>query len=131
MKIVKLNTIEDSRGALTSIEGGIDIPFNIERCYVIHHILAARGGHAHPDTRQLVFSTSGKIRIDLSNGADSKTFLLDHPAIGLLIEPMTWIEMPEFGENSVLVVLANSHYDHNKTIRDREKYLKLMGVAVR
>lgn len=127
MRTIKLSTIEDSRGALTSIEEGVDIPFDIKRCYIVHHIMAARGGHAHPENQQLVFAAAGKIRMDLNDGSQSKSFWLNDPSVGVLIDSMTWIELLEFSEDAALVVLASTHYDHSKTIRNWDEFMRLIG----
>ncbi len=123
MKLIELNTNNDTRGSLTAIEGGIDIPFEIKRCYLLHHLESARGGHAHRDTHQLVIAASGSISLMLSNGTVSKLFILDSPKYGLLIAPMTWIEIPQFSLGAVVVVLASTHYRHDRTLRNRELFL--------
>lgn len=44
-------------GNLSFIEGGIDIPFQINRIYYIYDVPVGtqRGGHAHKRLRQLLF----------------------------------------------------------------------------
>lgn len=123
MQLVRLKNNIDSRGSLTAIEADIDIPFEIRRCYLLHHLQAARGGHAHRDTRQLVIAASGSLCMRLSNGEESKVFSLDSPIIGLLINPMTWIDISEFSTGAVVVVLASTHYEGDRTIRNWEQYL--------
>jgi hypothetical protein len=123
LKLIELKTNNDTRGSLTAIEGGMDIPFEIRRCYLLHHLELARGGHAHRDTHQLVIAASGSISIILSKGIVSKPFIMDSPKYGLLIAPMTWIEIPKFSLDAVVVVLASTHYRHDRTLRNRELFL--------
>jgi hypothetical protein len=123
MQLVKLKNNVDSRGSLTAIEADIDIPFEIKRCYLLHHLEAARGGHAHRDTQQLVIAASGSLCMRLSNGEESKAFNLDSPTIGLLIRPMTWIDISEYSTGAVIVVLASTHYKSDRTIRSWAQYL--------
>lgn len=125
MKLIELKTNVDVRGSLTSIEGTIDVPFDIKRCYIVHHVAAARGGHAHPDTQQLVIATAGAVRMDLHDGQASQSFRLETPTKGLLINPMTWIEISEFTSDTVLVVFASTHYNHQKTIRNWDQFITL------
>ena len=125
MTVVELKTNKDNRGSLTVIEGGQDIPFDIKRCYIIHHLEAARGGHAHPHTRQIVIAVHGSIRMELSDGVMRKSFDLNSPTQGLLINPMTWIEIVEFSQDAVVSVLASTHYDHKLTIRDWDQFTVL------
>ena len=123
MKLIDISTNKDARGALTAIEGGIDIPFDIKRCYLVHHIEAVRGGHAHRENHQIVIAAAGSIRVDLNDGQKCKSFMLESPTKGLIIEPMTWIEIAEFTSDAVLLVLASTHYDHKKTIRDKRQFV--------
>ena len=125
MNIIDLKTNVDARGALTVIEGDSDIPFDIKRCYILHHLEAARGGHAHPHTKQLVIATHGTIRMNLHDGEVLKSFVLDSPTSGLSINPMTWIEIVEFSPGAVVVVLASTHYDHKLTIRNWEQFISM------
>jgi dTDP-4-dehydrorhamnose 3,5-epimerase-like enzyme len=125
MKLIEIKTNIDSRGHLTPIEGSTDVPFEIKRCYIVHHMVAARGGHAHIDTQQLVIATAGTVRLELRDGRNSHTFRLETPSQGLLIDPMTWIEISDFSDNAALLVIASTHYDHHKTIRDWNYYITL------
>lgn len=126
MKLIDLKTDVDVRGSLTAVEGAIDVPFDIKRCYMVHHVAAARGGHAHPDTHQLVIAAAGTVRIDLHDGHASQSFRLEAPTRGLIINPMTWIEMSEFTSDAVLLVLASTHYMHQKTIRNWDQFINMM-----
>jgi dTDP-4-dehydrorhamnose 3,5-epimerase-like enzyme len=125
LKLIEIKTNIDTRGALTPIEGAINIPFEIKRCYILHHMEAARGGHAHPATQQLVIAAAGTVRIDLNDGRSSQSFSLNVPSQGVIINPMTWIEIPEFTSDAAIVVLASTHYNHKKTIRDWDQFIKL------
>jgi len=114
----------DARGVLTAIEGGIDVPFAIARVYLLHHVSADRGGHAHRDTHQLVIALSGSCEMVLSDGVDSRSFVLDDPTQGLLLAPMLFIRMQNISPDAALVVLASTHYDKTHSIRSWEEYLK-------
>lgn len=129
MQLVKLKNNVDSRGSLTAIEAHIDIPFEIRRCYLLHHLEAARGGHAHRDTQQLVIAASGSLCMRLSNNQESMEFSLDSPTIGLLINPMTWIDISEFSTGAVVVVLASTYYNSDQTIRSWEQYLAELKLS--
>ena len=114
----------DQRGVLTAIEGEIDIPFAIARVYLLHHIEADRGGHAHRETQQLVIAAAGSCEMVLSNGSETRTYVLDEPTRGLLIGPMLFIRMQHFTPDTRLVVLASTHYDKTKSIRSWQEYLE-------
>ena len=45
--------------------------------------------------------------------------------MGVYIPRMIWKDMYDFSQDSVLLVLASTHYDGKEYIRDYNKYLKL------
>jgi hypothetical protein len=114
----------DPRGVLSVIEGGSDLPFDIQRVYYLHHLHGDRGGHAHIDTRQLIVAVSGSCELTLSNGRERRTYVLDNPERGLLLVPMLFIELNCLSEGAVVLVLASTHYDKKRSIRGWEDYLK-------
>jgi dTDP-4-dehydrorhamnose 3,5-epimerase-like enzyme len=117
-----LASVVDARGILTSIESHIDIPFEIKRIFYMHHINSDRGGHAHTDTDQVVIAISGSFKIELFDGIDRVAFLMDDPTKGLYIPRMLFIELTEFSDNAVCLVLASTHYDIKKSIRNIDDY---------
>lgn len=124
VKWIKLPSNVDSRGVLTSIESGIDIPFAIERIFYMHHIISDRGGHAHRDTDQVVIAIAGHFKMNLSDGTHTLTFTLDDPTRGIYIPRMIFIKMYDFSPGAVCCVLASTHYDIKKSIRSWEDYKK-------
>lgn len=124
---VELPSNVDERGVLTSIEGRQDIPFEIKRIFYMHHITTDRGGHAHIDTEQVVTAAAGCFKMDLSDGVDTQTYVLDDPTRGVYTPPMVFIRLYDFSPGAVCLVLASSHYDIEKSIRSWEEYLEAIG----
>ena len=60
-RLIDLPKIGDPRGNLTFIEGGVHVPFAIERVYYLYDVPggAERGGHAHRALHQLIVAMSG------------------------------------------------------------------------
>lgn len=114
----------DARGILTSVEGGIDIPFEIRRVFYMHHINTDRGDHAHKDTEQVIVATAGSFKMDLSDGPHTQTYSLDDPMRGVYTPPMVFIKLHDFSPDAVCMVLASTHYDIAKSIRTWEEYLE-------
>lgn len=114
----------DERGVLTAIEGGSDVPFAIARVYLLHHITADRGGHAHRETHQLVIAAAGSCEMTLTDGVETRSYLLNDPTRGLLLGPMLFIRMQNISPDARLVVLASTHYDKQRSIRSWEEYLE-------
>lgn len=124
---VDLPSNMDERGVLTSIESGQDIPFEIKRIFYMHHIATDRGGHAHTDTEQVVTAAVGRFKMDLSDGVNTKTYILDDPTRGVYTPPMVFIKLYDFSPGAVCLVLASTHYDIKKSIRSWEAYLEAIG----
>lgn len=121
---VELPSNVDARGVLTSIEGGQDVPFEIKRVFYMHHIATDRGGHAHTDTEQVVTAAAGRFKMDLSDGVNTQTYVLDDPTRGVYTPPMVFIRLYDFSPDAVCLVLASTHYDITKSIRSWEAYLE-------
>ena len=46
--------------------------------------------------------------------------------MGIYIPKMIWKDMYDFSKDSVLLVLASTHYDGREYIRDFDEYLEVM-----
>jgi hypothetical protein len=120
---IALPSVTDPRGVLTSIESGMDIPFEIKRIFMMHHVTAARGGHAHLDTDQVIIAAAGCFTLELSNGTCTRRFDLNDPAWGVYTPRMIFTQLHDFSPDAVCLVLANSHYDMSRSIRSWDDYL--------
>ena len=67
----------------------------------------------------------------MDNGFEEEIIELNRPRMGLYLPTMVWKDMYDFSEDSVLLVLANTHYDGNEYIRDYDEYLKEVGGSRR
>ena len=67
----------------------------------------------------------------MDNGFEEEIIELNRPRMGLYLPTMIWKDMYDFSEDSVLLVLANTHYDGNEYIRDYDEYLKEVGGSRR
>ena len=109
-KIIDLRKINDVRGNLTPIEGGVDGPFDIT--------------HAHKELQQLIVAASGSFTVTLDDGTNKKSFNLNRSYYGLLIVPGIWRDLDDFSSGAVLLCLASEHYDAEDYIRDYDEFLK-------
>ena len=121
---VDLPSNEDERGVLTSIESGLTVPFPIRRVFYMHHVVSARGGHAHRDTDQVVVAVAGSFEMEVSDGEASATYRLDDPTRGLYVPRMVFIDIRGMSTDTVCLVLASTHYDMARSIRSWEDYLQ-------
>ena len=125
----KLKTYTDSRGSLTIVEEGHEIPFKIQRVYGIHSVPQGeeRGKHSNKVSWEYVIAVSGSVEITLEDKNGRQTYLLDAKDKGLLIPPDTWDEIRNFSPDAVLLVLASHSYDESTYITSHEEFLKYIG----
>lgn len=128
-KIIDIRRFSDTRGYLSVVENGLDIPFDIKRIYYLYMVPeVARGAHAHKELQQLLIATSGSVDITLDDGADKKTFHLDKPWKGLLVVPGLWRDLDNFSGGTVLMCLASEKYDAADYIRDYDDFLEYKNL---
>ena len=122
-------TFSDDRGALSVLEEGGGLPFTPRRLYYLYGSDAGqlRGEHAHIASRQCLIAMTGTAEVDIDDGTGTRTFVLDRPDRGLLLEPVLW-RVVRFGDAaSVLAVLASDLYDEGDYIRDYEAFRTLVA----
>lgn len=126
-KVINLPKISDPRGNLSFIEGGIHIPFSIERVYYLYDVPggADRGSHAHKNLHQFIVAMSGSFDVLLNDGKESKRFHLNRSHYGLYVCPMMWRDLDNFSSGSVCMVLASAHYDEADYIRNYDQFLEM------
>jgi len=125
-KIIDLPKIHDPRGNLTFVEGGNQIPFDIQRVYYLYDVPggAERGGHAHKGLHQLIIAMSGSFDVVLDDGREKKRIHLNRSYSGLYVCPMIWRELDNFSSGSVCMVLASSKYAEDDYYRDYAEFMR-------
>ncbi len=63
----------------------------------------------------------------LTDGREEFTVELTRPMMGIYIPRMIWKDMYDFSEDSVLLVLASTHYDNSEYIRNYDEYIKMVN----
>ena len=123
-RYVELPKISDSRGSLSFVEGGNQLPFDIARVFYMYDLPAGsrRGAHAHYAAWVAVFMLSGAADVLLDDGRQRQTLPLDRPQRGLLIAPRVWHELEKFAANSVCLVLTSHRYDEADYMRDYDAF---------
>ena len=117
----------DDRGTLTAIEGST-LPFELKRVFYMHGVPCGceRGAHAHRHTQQVVVAAAGSFRMDVSDGAESRTFVLDDPNRGLYLPAMTWLRLYDFVPGTVVLVLCDREYVREHVVRGWDAYRALV-----
>ena len=127
--IIEFKDYGDERGKLVVIEGGKTIPFDIQRVFYIYGSdrSSVRGQHANKTSEFIMINVAGQSKVRITDGREELVVSLDRPLIGVYIPKMIWKDMYDFSEDSVLLVLTNTHYDGAEYIRDFEEYKRMMG----
>ena len=125
-KILNFNNLGDERGKLVVIEGNQDIPFEIKRTFYIYDSDndVVRGQHANRDSEFVLINVAGSSKVRITDGKEEFVVELNKPMMGVYIPKMVWKDMYDFSSDSVLLVLASTHYDGKEYIRDYDEYLK-------
>lgn len=128
-EIINLPKICDSRGNLTVVEGLKDVPFKIARAYWVYDVPGGecRGGHAHKRLKQFIVALSGSFTVTLDNGKERKSYHLNHPYQGLLIDTGVWRTLDDFSSGAVCMVLASEPFCEDDYIREYADYLEYIS----
>lgn len=126
--ILQFADLGDERGKLVVIEGGQAIPFDIKRVFYIYgsDSTVIRGQHANRESEFVLINVSGQSKVRITDGLEEKIIELSKPMMGIYIPPMIWKDMFDFSEDSVLLVLASTHYNAEEYIRDYDEYINIM-----
>lgn len=130
--IIEFKDFGDERGKLVVIEGAKEVPFAIKRVFYIYDSdsTVIRGKHANRESEFVLINVAGKSKVRITDGIEEMVVELDRPMMGVYIPKMIWKDMYDFSEDSVLLVLASTHYQDDEYIRDYKEYLSAIGKKV-
>lgn len=128
--ILNFGDCGDERGKLVVIEGGQSVPFEIKRVFYIYDSddSVVRGQHANRESEFVLVNVAGTSKVRITDGKEEFVVELNKPMMGVYIPKMIWKDMYDFSSDSVLLVLASTHYNGQEYIRDYDEYLKEMGI---
>lgn len=129
--VFHFDDLGDERGKLIVIEGNQSIPFDIKRVFYIYgsDSTVVRGQHANRESEFVLINVAGQSKVRITDGKEVFVVELDKPKMGVYIPKMIWKDMYDFSADSVLLVLASTHYDGSEYIRDYHDYLKIMEAG--
>jgi len=122
--LVDIPTFTDDRGSISVMDK--ELPFAVKRVFWLHHIQEGmgRGGHALLEDSEIMCSLHGSFFVDLFDGKNKSSIILDDPSKGLLIRPGIWFSTHSYKHDGVTIVLASEEYSRNRYTYDYEEYLK-------
>jgi len=131
--VERLGAVEDLRGKLVAGELSEFLPFDVKRFFLVHGVPGreVRGQHAHLECHQFLACIRGSCSVIADDGQRRQEFVLDHPAMGVYLPPMTWSVQYNYSADAALLVLASHSYDAADYVRDYEEFLKLVKRPAR
>ena len=127
--ILRFADLGDERGKLVVIEGAQAVPFEIKRVFYMYgsDSSVVRGQHANRQSEFVLINVAGSSKVRITDGKEELVIELNEPMTGVYIPKMIWKDMYDFSSDSVLLVLASTHYDGKEYIRDFDEYLKTVN----
>lgn len=128
-QMLEFGDLGDERGKLVVLEGERDIPFAIQRVFYIYGSdpEVIRGRHANRVSEFVLVNVAGQSKVRVTDGQREEIVALTRPMQGIYLPRMVWKDMYDFSPDSVLLVLASTHYDAAEYIRDYDSYLRIVG----
>lgn len=117
---------EDSRGNLSFLEEGGQIPFKIARVYWIYDVPGGqkRGSHAFKNQHEIIIALSGSFDVTLNDGKENRRYHLNRSHKALYVPPKMWRCIDNFATNSVCLVISSGKYDESEYIRNFKSFKK-------
>ena len=117
----------DRLGNLSVVESNTTLPFDLKRTFFIYDVPGgeSRGGHAHKEILEFIVAASGSFSVTLDDGVNRRTGLLNHPYVGLLIQPGIWLTLDDFSSGAVALVMTSDFFSASDHIKDYNDFLQL------
>ena len=124
--VIRLPKIGNRQGNITPIYNNVNIPFETKRVFYTYDIPGgeSRGAHAHLLCQQFLVAASGSFEVELDDGINKRTVLLNRPFYGLHIPAGIWASEQSFSSGSICLVLASEKYDASDYIRNYNEFLE-------
>jgi UDP-2-acetamido-3-amino-2,3-dideoxy-glucuronate N-acetyltransferase len=124
------NHVKDLRGDLSVGEFEREIPFLPRRYFLVFDVPSekTRGQHAHKSCHQFLICVKGRCAVVADDGKSRQEFMLDSPALGVYLPPMTWGTQYKYSSDAILLVFASDYYDAADYIRDYDVFTTLLDT---
>ena len=126
VSVIRFPEVIDLRGQLTFGEVDGQLPFAVDRFFLVYGVASQelRGEHAHRRCHQLIIATTGAVSVLTDNGSELIEVRIDEPNIGVYLPPMVWGVQFRHTADAVLMVLASDRYDADDYIRDYDEFIR-------
>lgn len=128
VSLVELPYFQDLNGDLAVMEGQTEsVPFQIARIFNVRAEKEnIRGHHAHQLCTQLLVCCNGAVEVVCDDGSQKKTYILNDPSIGLLIQPGIWAQQKYLNNDTVLTVLCDLPFQEEEYIRNYDDFISYL-----
>jgi dTDP-4-dehydrorhamnose 3,5-epimerase-like enzyme len=122
--LIDIATFTDERGAISVIDK--ELPFQVRRVFWLHHIRDGkdRGAHALLEGMEIMIAVHGSFVVDLDDGTEKTSVLLDNPSKGLIIRPGVWFRTHSY-KDGISLILANEEYSRDRYTYNYDDYLSM------
>lgn len=121
--LIDIATFTDERGAISVIDK--ELPFQVKRVFWLHHIQEGkdRGAHALLEGMEIMIAVHGSFVVDLDDGNEKTSVLLNDPGKGLIIRPGVWFRTHSYKEEGVSLILADEEYNRERYTYSYRNYI--------
>ena len=126
--LIDVPTFTDDRGAISVLDK--ELPFQVKRVFWLHHIAEGkdRGAHALLEGMEIMVAVHGSFVVDLDDGTEKASVILDNPSKGLIIRPGVWFKTHSYKEDGVSLILADEEYNRERYTYDYNEYMRLRNI---
>jgi glyoxylate utilization-related uncharacterized protein len=123
-RIIKFD-VRENRFKRKEILHDNKVPFKVKRVYYLYDMPkgANRGGHAHFESQELLIAVKGSFEIEVLDGKEKTSFLLNNPHQGLYFPSGLWSEVKNISEDALCLVLSSITYKESDYIRDFKEFI--------
>lgn len=123
--VIDLDRNKNRAGNISIIENTSNFPFEVKRVFYIYDIPGGedRGAHAHRECHQFLVAVSGSFEIEMDDGKNKRTVMLNRPYYGLHIPPGIWAAEKGFSSGAVCLVLTSHKFNEGDYIRYYSDFL--------
>jgi len=99
--------------------------FEIKRIFYIYNTNSNsnRGNHANMNCDEIIIALNGKCKIMLKKKKKDLTYILENADEYLFIPRKYWINISEFENGSILLILCNENNKNKGEVRDYQEFL--------
>lgn len=132
-KLISITTIKDTDGQLCVAETKNQIPFEIKRIFTIQNVPsnAIRGNHANRKSQFVYICLKGSITVVTDTGEQKREFKLQDCDKALYLPTLTWMQIKDFSEEAILLVLASEPYEKKDYCDTYKEFLKEIQYEIK